>query len=68
MLNKMSEKKLFVIMYFEHTHFSFVLDTDLTVTGIGGWYFKEARWSTNDPSALPENLRGYFWSLTITVL
>lgn len=36
MLNKMSEKKLFVIMYFEHTHFSFVLYTDLSVTGIGG--------------------------------
>lgn len=36
MLNKMSEKKLFVIMYFEHTHISFVLYTDLSVTGIGG--------------------------------
>lgn len=36
MLNKMSEKKPFVIMYFEHTHFSFVLDTDLSVTIILG--------------------------------
>lgn len=36
MLNKMPEKNLFVIMYFEHTHISFVLDTDLTITGIGG--------------------------------